>query len=415
MKRIIHFLIFLFLIVNLISCKEEVIPYNGNILSNFHLEKKNYDSAIYFSKESLRQNLGNESDFLSYFLLAYSYEGKLEYKKSSEYYLLALKYIPEDKEYDENRFRILNNIGKLCKIHKKYDLALEYYNKSLSYVGEKEKATVLFNLGNVHRSKKDYNQASQLYLKALELAIDRNDLHRQVKINNRLGLLYSDLKEFEKARSYYQTVVNYQGDTSKFYKKYIGKSLHNVGSSYMYQEKYETAIPYFLKALRYKKQEEDRFITYMDLGTSYTKLANYELAHSYYLKAEEIFDRVKLNEKNIELFNLMKLSYRASGNINSSIIYADYYIKKVKEYLQTRDQLIDDFTAFDFSNNLEEFKKDQTFSDAFRSMVLKNRVLISGILLILIFAGFVHYRKNRAFARIKKVTKDLDSFMNNIR
>ncbi len=39
----------------------------------------------------------------------------------------------------------MSNIGGLCKIHANYDLAIEYYKDALEYVGDKDRAGLLFN------------------------------------------------------------------------------------------------------------------------------------------------------------------------------------------------------------------------------------------------------------------------------
>ncbi len=167
-----------------------------------------------------------------------------------------------------------------------------------------------FILGNAYKKIRIYEKAKEVYLEGLDHALENNDELRQVKLYHRLGLLYSALEDYEEARSYYQTIINYEGDTSRGYLRYVGKALHDMGSSYMYEGNYKEAVPYLRKALAIKNSDTEKFITYMDLGTSYVELGEHKEGIVYYQKAKECYNAVEPIKEHIELFRLMDLAYR---------------------------------------------------------------------------------------------------------
>jgi len=413
MKRC-HFFPFFFLLgLVFFSCENELPVSKYNEIAKSRLAQNEFDSCIYYAGKSLEADFNNGLDYYSHYLIAFSFDEKKEFLNASKSYLKALATIPEGKAFDDHRVSILKNIGRLCKIHGNYGQAIRYYQKALEYVGEADRAGLMFNLGNAYKGKEDYEEAQKTYLAALQVALDNNDMSRQVKIYHQLGLLYSELKDYGQARSYYQTVINYENGPTipSNYEHYLGRSLHNMGSSFLYEGNYQQAVEYLLQAIKYKSKEKDLFITYMDLGTSFTKLGDFGLAHAYYAKAESIYSQVEPTEKNIEVFNLMNLSYRASGDLKKSLAYGDQYTREIKKFLHTRNEMIQQFNSTSFAKAMDDFHKGTDRAARFKALVAGNWILIA-VLIIAIFWALWFYRKKRSImSQGKKAVADLNSFI----
>ncbi len=125
----------------------------------------------------------------------------------------------------------------------------------------------LFNLGIMYREQKDYAQAELYYLKAIEAG--------HTDALNNLGNMYSEQKDYEQAEQYYLKAIEV-GDTD---------ALFNLGNMYGEQKDYEQAERYFLKAL-----EAGDTSALNSLGITSAEQKDYARAESYFLKALEVGD-----------------------------------------------------------------------------------------------------------------------------
>lgn len=148
------------------------------------------------------------------------------------YYIIIDK--PEFSEYDAYLF-----LGDIAFNEKKYDEAIEQYNRSLFY---RDYYTTYMNIGNAFALKKDFRNAISSFTKA----INRNPV--DVKAHFNLGFAYTQIGEFEHALNSYQKAIELDPTFAGAYR--------NSGIIYYVTENFEEALYYFEKFLSLSDDEE---------------------------------------------------------------------------------------------------------------------------------------------------------------
>lgn len=278
----------------------------------------------------------------------------------------------------------------ICKNYGDYNNAKQYYKTSLEYVTEEGKAGVIYNLANVYRNQKDYKKASDTYLEALDIAIEKNDVNIQIRIYHQLGVVYSALGDYEKSRAYYNSVISYAND-SKVSRLFEGKSLHNIGDTYLQTGNYAEAIQYFQKALAFKTSARQKFVTLKDLGTCYLKQKDHLMAAQYLNEAKAHYQEVDQRPANIDLFKLLEETYRATNNSKAQNKSIDMFYAETTAYNEKRDLIVNQYSAAQLDIRIARFYENTSYADMIRKYQTMVYAGIAG-LLVLVFL-FVYLRK----------------------
>ena len=370
MKRL--FLISLVLLT-LMACEEEKVLNDLNqqatqVLSN----NGDYDSVIYLANQSLLRGLGSEHDYYSHYLLAYSYSRKKQYLTSFDSYLEALRLIPENKSFDEDRFRILSNLGRICKLHANYVQAIDYYKRSLEYVTDLDRSGVLYNLGNAFRMKMDYDNSSKYYLEALTSAESTMNKARQIKIYTQLGVIYRDLGDIEKAISYFENVLQTATSDNSLHTKYANIVLNHLGNIYKEKGQFERAASFFHQALKNDIHESLEFVVQMDLGDSFFKQGQFEDALVYFQLARSNYGNVEPVQEYFEIFRLLELCSRQISDYELGNQSTDRYYEESKKFMSNQKELLEKYSAAQLSARIDQ----QDMVDNFEGIVMQHRYAV---------------------------------------
>ncbi len=116
----------------------------------------------------------------------------------------------------------------------------------------RRKSGLLTNLGNVYYHTSAYQQAIDIYLKALRITENINEPYRKAIILSSIGSSYNELKKFDLCLSYqkesYEQAVQ-SGDSS-----IIANTLSNIGTTYFLTRDIPMAKRYTLKAIKIYEQ-----------------------------------------------------------------------------------------------------------------------------------------------------------------
>jgi len=183
---------------------------------------------------------------------AYYYWGSV-YRDRNEQAIAAEKYlmaIPFAQEINDKALlgRIYNNAGYLYYLQ-------EFYNKADSIFRQAEKIGICLNdtalhaealsmQGRIKLSQNDYHQAEKRLLQAQTVLGDSKQNRLQAAISNALSLLYSRIKDKEKALQYAKLNISLQEDTIHCHHAFL-----TLGEAYFKAEKYDSASCYFNKSL----------------------------------------------------------------------------------------------------------------------------------------------------------------------
>jgi len=159
--------------------------------------------------------------------------------------------------------------GNSCLESKKFEEAIEYYNKAIAL--KSDDPTIYNNRGKAYNNLDNYKKAIKDYDKAADLD------HNNSTIYLNRGNAYYNWKKYEEAIKDYDKSADLDPHNPKVY--------FNRGNAYDGLEKYEEAIRDYDKAADLDQNNPD---TYLNRGDAYNNLGNYKEAIKDYNKAIEL-------------------------------------------------------------------------------------------------------------------------------
>lgn len=211
--------------------------------------------------------------------LGEAYEDDKNFDKAMKAYLQAVDIAKYEKEYSLVG-KIYNYAAQLHKFENQYDEAQRFYqlsgefylkgNDSLNYIYS------IRDIGWIYTLKEEYGQASELYLKAYDLALSLNDSLLLSSLTNRLGINYREMKNNSLAEKYlFQSIAYDEAGSAPTYLA--------LSDLYTYKKEYEKAQSYIDLAIQHRAP--DRMLTGGLLYQLYVlekELGNYSLSLNYY-------------------------------------------------------------------------------------------------------------------------------------
>ena len=263
--------------------------------------------------ESAKQKEENSENSLQevlkeYLLLARTFEMKVDYEKTKDYYEKALNV---DTANVEILFEFANYLHKI----KEYAKAEKYYRKCLKIHRALEKtnpktaladiAATLNNLANLHINIREYPNAQEEFDEALQnyriLAKENREVYLPYVATtlNNIGALHHTLKEFPKAIDEYEEALKIRRELSKITQKTaqhdLAVVLNNLGILHLNIKDYRKALEEFGEALEiYRKfVDENPKTTLPDMAMILYNLAILHKATNKYSEALEEFEEAR--------------------------------------------------------------------------------------------------------------------------
>lgn len=241
----------------------------------------------------------NQNDAYANNMLGLLYSQIQNFDKSENYIKKAI-------ELDEN-VNYMENLAVCYYMQKRYQEAMPYFEKVLEKVPKD-----LARIRDFAKLAKDSNQweyAIKFYSKSFE--IDKRD---HVALNN-IGLGYEELKQFDKAKGYYERSLRLKPNYHAF---------HNLGVWYRRAGNPKQSIVYFKRALALNPDSKDSSVS---LGMSYLALKDIENGQKYYRKRlpdiQNEWDGEKHTDKNLYIY--------ADGGRGDQIMFCRY-LPFLKDY-----------------------------------------------------------------------------------
>lgn len=220
----------------------------------------------------------------------------------------------------------LNNLGNIYRIQSEYNIAIDYFQKSLSlaqniknleleivslnnlatiydYLGNYQKSISFYlealniaeqindivgiaaywnNLGTTYYSLGNYQDAIALHLQALDIAEIRENLSEQAICLNNLGNTYYSLADYHQSNVFHLRglkIVTLEKNVNQ-----QGIILNNIGRNYLYLGKNKLAVEYLQKSLAITREIGNKHIqslSLMNLGLLYISETKSQLAIDY--------------------------------------------------------------------------------------------------------------------------------------
>ncbi|WP_282086181.1 CHAT domain-containing protein [Aquimarina algiphila] len=245
--------------------------------------------------------------------------------------------LPQESKQEAKAY---SNKAKLYRRKGRYNEALDLYTKALSIIKKVsgnnhiETASLYNNMGIVYDNMELIDQAQLHYEKSLKISQllynqkKRNELNA-VYLN--LAVLNSRIGLYNKALPFYNKTIILDKETYGENHPYVAEGYYNLGSNYSYTGEDNLALQYFLKGLSiieeiYKQEEEIFALFYNGIGSQYSRLGKLDLAHIYYVKALHIYEKI------------YGINDFTTANILSNMAYGVFFLKKeydkALEYLE---------------------------------------------------------------------------------
>ena len=354
-------------------------------------------------------------------------------------------------------------LGFIYKTIGKFSDALDFYqkaNKVYSVLNDSLNIGFTYNLmGVIQDEKLDLDNALKSFILAEDfiLPLHENDpdnrqyiIYLSILYTN-IGLLYAfDLKEYDKAESYYQRVISFAEETSDTIR--MNAALTNMGHLSLNRNDYEKALEYFTQA--YVMAEKQRNLYFLsrithNLGRLYDKMQDYTKSREYYRKALTVMEKQNNQFSMIRTYRLIGESYLSEeildkaydqfqltmnlakkANSTEELKYVYYDLSKVFSAIGKSDSALyyyKRFTEIDKELNDEESKKRleelkiqyETEKSEAENKYLKeqaridkrNNYLLLGFAIVLLISAMLLYyflrMKSRLLSQEKKLKQTL--------
>ncbi len=294
-----------------------------------------------------------------------------DYVKSLSYFLRVLK-ISQQTGMRKNEGMALYNIGKVYNRQKNFPAAREYflrsYNLQKSLGNNVETAESLMSLGNTAQSMNDYAGSLKYYNEAVPYSKKEGDAYTQGLINENMGLLYFNHKEFEKAMQHFLSAKDFY--TRLNGKTDLGYILADIAETDSALNNLQKSIDTYNEALQLARE----------IGLKDLEQGILSGLSNVYLKKEDYKNAYQIKE--------------ASNAIKDSL----FTLEKSNALMQLQ-------TQFETEKKKKENQLLKTNNDLANANLKKNRewLLASGIVLLLLITLLIVIYRNRKI-KIRNIT-----------
>ena len=305
------------------------------------------DEIEYLKKYEEYLNNKNDLEAIAFLEgIAQGYRMLKSYKKCVPYLERALGI--REKTSGKNSLEValcLDFIGSSYCGNKEYDQAIEYYKKALtikqSLPGDNNMQTNLsyYYLGVSLLEKNDIKQAIENFSKAIDLRKKAKDAQLdQAKFETSIGICYSRLNN-------HNTAINHLTNGLNLRKQYfegkgnhllIAESLNCIGSEYYDIGDYKTALEFYEKTLKMRKNILGEYhpeiaTCYHNIGATNDALGHHEKAVNSYEQALTVLWKLDLEDtaEIARTYNNLGETYNRLGDYNKSL---ELHYKSLKIY-----------------------------------------------------------------------------------
>ncbi len=206
----------------------------------------------------------------------------------------------------------LIRIGLINKKDGNYSETLKFYNQALqNYELGKDslgRSKTILNRGNIYLNQNKFNLAINDFFICLKYFEKINDQKLLFATYNNIGLVYKNLKNFEKSYYYYNKSLNIAINTKS------GSSLYycynNIANILSIQNNFQEALDYYKKNLDVLKEAPNKYKlaqTYHNMGSCFFEMGQYPFALEYLNKSLEL--KEKIGNKNLLISTINSLAH----------------------------------------------------------------------------------------------------------
>ena len=346
------------------------------------------------------------------------------------------------KKYNNQISDLIDN-GEYELAQKKID-TLIILSKQLNYT---EGIAESYNLrGSINRDQSNLRDALDNFLSAIKLFEELKMPIKVAGIQNNIGLIYAEIKEYRTALAYYFKAekinlaagekaflaINYNNIATCYQKlnqfnsaqTYLNKSLalrhevsdtmgmamayHNIGINHQLTDDKDSAVFFFNKSLSYLGNMNENMghaYNYLELGNTLLQQEKLAEAEKYLLNALRISNNNELEGLKVEIYKYLSLLYQQKNDYHKAFTFQDLYMssKENIESDESKNEILKKELEYDFSKRQELQRKDAENKQAISNAEIQSQkklttgavialVILSGLILI-VFRSYNQKRK----------------------
>lgn len=347
-KYILYLFAFAYIIINIVSCKEN----NSNVIERLTIAERiveqNPDSALSILDSIIDLYSLNDRDYNKFLLLQIQAKDKAYKDISSDTIIFQIKDYYIKQNNIEKAALASFYCGRLLQENKKYKDAVTSFQETIEYCSKTKdynllglaqssigrallkqylKDEAIFNLkksadnfklannnrneiiaynniGNAFLMKSESDSAFYYYNKGLDLAKETNDSLQMAYLTQCIGVAYREIGNYDKAMLYFKKSSQYfDSDDDK------SRLNLNIGKTYLELGKIDSSSFYVDRALLLQEKVEDIRVfadIYKTLSKIDEKNKNYELSLDYHKKYSEYLTTIVNENKSKEIVELQK-------------------------------------------------------------------------------------------------------------
>lgn len=283
-----------------------------------------------------------------------------------------------------------------------YDKANECLLKSLD-LAEKTNSELLcariyLNLGHIAYMQGKYEIGLWYMTKSAELYQKNNYTTGQVNVYQIMSSADLAQSDWEQSRVHAGRVLELTTDSIK-----MGDMLDNIGVSYYYEDRFDSAYHYMIQGLQYPAYSTNRSMRYYNLANLFSYIEKYDSAQYYAFKALELPMNIYIAEEIYRILAKMAIEKGDKQMANEYSRIRDCYTDSILVVNQQADiTYIDQIHQGAVTN--EKHKSRQNF-------------FIAGLVIMLVAIGFLFAilrKRERAKAEISKSLERYKEDLKNI-
>ncbi len=344
--------------VQTVTTKGDLMDYYNEVTSPDHEE------ARMIVNDQLKSSTDEYTQALALYLSGYLYRKSGDNLKAAIDYSRSLSLLRSGLDTTDYflELSVRKNLGSLWDIYLHYDRAIALYNEAIPYAEQhapKEVANLYSNLGNSYRGKKDSDGAIRAYINSLKIIQNQGDPYLTAQVYNKLGLSFYRAELLDTADYFFWEAINLEAEISGKKRRIIGQVHHNLAQNLKKKGNLSKAKSHFEKALAYKIEKRDQYITLMDLGELLIETKEYVQADAVLKEALTLFSYNEID--GVELYNIYKLLARLSeeiGDYERSLVYSKAYADNLFLFNQQARKMIELESQVYFAEVVESYERD---------------------------------------------------------
>ncbi|MBN2612917.1 MAG: tetratricopeptide repeat protein [Bacteroidales bacterium] len=233
----------------------------------------------------------------AYWYIARSYQMLNDYDKCNEYADSAVLVFQKTKNRDsEINCQVLK--ASTLMLQGKYNESLELFEQTAEKAKKTDAkhvyASILINMGRIHRTRGNFVSALNHFEKSLKIAEEINHVFLMGNAYYFIGATYQDQQNYDVAIENFLLALSiYEKNNFNIQIPYL---LISLGSAYQESKNYTEALNHFQEALGYHIASDDRWglkELYGNIGNVYFELNNLDSAWVYHQKSLDISKEIK--------------------------------------------------------------------------------------------------------------------------